>query len=287
MFHPRLLCCKIAAFSLILKRGYSFIIAFGLGAMFTWTFLRGYGNCIASPCRNTCRFFYDALAANHVQRRWICNFVRDVCRSETIKTQSAREDERERERRGREREREGGRDRELSSSPPREVSEVGITFGSDRRELPRISCRRAAQPVNNYPCWRVPQPRTTLCIVTRWPETTSTMHLAGEWASHISLTTQMNANRNRRASRFTMKYFYFKFYFLRSLSFFFLINATWKISKSMSSALFYSYLARDRELFSVPKRYLHFSRGLSRYAATIRRGTEILVEARGSRIPDK
>lgn len=142
MFHSRLLCCKIAAFSLILKRGYSFIIiALGLSAMFTWTFLREYGNCIASPCRNTCRFFYDALAANHVQRRWICNLVRDVRGSETIKTQSAREDERERERKE-EKERRREIERELSSSPLREVSEVGITFGSDRRELSRIVSSR-------------------------------------------------------------------------------------------------------------------------------------------------
>lgn len=116
------------------------------------------------------RFFYDAFAANHVQWRWICNL--DVHGSETIKVL----------------ERGGERERELSSSPPREVSEVGITFASDRRgELPRISRRRAAQPVNNYPRWRVPRSRPTLCIVIRWPETTSTMHLAGEWASHILL----------------------------------------------------------------------------------------------------
>lgn len=49
------------------------IIVYGVGAMFTRTFYLGarcsrFGNCTASSCRNTYRFFYDALAGNHVQR---------------------------------------------------------------------------------------------------------------------------------------------------------------------------------------------------------------------------
>lgn len=43
-----------------------------------------------------------------------------------------------------------------------------------RRTLENI----APQPVNNYPRWRAPPTRTTLCIVIRWPETT--LHLASD-----------------------------------------------------------------------------------------------------------